>query len=69
MFSKMFCVYVLAAAQIASVCCGAVSVQLSGKTSKRARVRVESFGKNTHGEEVFVFDMVKSNGVMGGGVY
>ena len=63
MFSKMFCVYVLAAAQIASVCCGAVSVQLSGKTSKRARVRVESFGKTPDGEEVFLYEMVNANGI------
>ncbi len=63
MFSKRFCIYVLAAAGIISVCCGAASAKLSGKTSKRARVRIESFGKTPDGQEVFLYEMVNTNGM------
>jgi aldose 1-epimerase len=62
MFSKRFCVYVLAAAGVVSVCWGAAPAKLSEKTAKRARVRVESFGKTVDGEEVFLYEMVNANG-------
>jgi aldose 1-epimerase len=63
MFSQRFCIYVLAASVIASVCCGAAPAQLSGKTSSRARVRVETFGKTPDGQEVFLYDMTNANGL------
>jgi aldose 1-epimerase len=63
MFSKRLCIYVLAAAGIASVCCEAEPAQLSGKTSSRARVRVETFGKTPDGQEVFLYEMVNVNGL------
>lgn len=63
MFSKRFCIYVLVAAGITSFCCGAAPAQLSGQTSKRARVRIESFGKTPDGQEVFLYEMANANGI------
>ncbi|MHC4312931.1 MAG: aldose epimerase family protein [Planctomycetota bacterium] len=63
MFVKRFCIYVLAAAGIISVCCGAAPAKLSGENSNKARVRVESFGKTPDGQEVFLYEMVNANGL------
>jgi aldose 1-epimerase len=60
---KKFCLFVLASAQIASVSCEAVSTQPSGKTAKRARVRAESFGQTTDGQEVILYNMTNANGL------
>jgi len=63
MFSKRFCIYLLAVAGIVSVCWGAAPAKRLGKASKRARVRVESFGKTVDGEEVFLYEMVNASGI------
>jgi aldose 1-epimerase len=63
MFIKRICIYVLATAGIISVCCGAAPAKRLGKAAKRAKVRVESFGKTVDGQEVFLYEMVNINGI------
>lgn len=60
---KRFCMFVLAAAQIASVSCETAPLQLSGKTSSKAGIRSESFGRTDDGQEVTLYDLANTNGL------
>jgi aldose 1-epimerase len=60
---KKLCIFVLVSIQIASVCCKAASAQVSGKTTGKAGIRVESFGRTSDGLEVTLYDLTNANGL------
>jgi aldose 1-epimerase len=59
---KKFGIFVLVSIWIASVVCDAASVQVPGKTSGKAGIRVEPFGKIPDGREVTLYTMTNADG-------
>jgi aldose 1-epimerase len=60
---KKFCIFVLVLIQFISVDSGVASAQVPGKTSGKAGIRVESFGRTSDGLEVTLYDLTNANGL------